>query len=489
MHLICSGDCGVSEREGLDQNNEGGLPRATKPHQSPHFWSDCLLPTVKRRWAGDKTAYITRDYLDSCLPDDNLASPWGRVTEVDTETTSDFISFASVRAKKTILIFICRIYAHIVSVLLPQGLDLFRSGGEAFDTFEEDYFHGIVEECDRPSGFCLLADSDNGFAGVALRLGDYLCEEFTKRPVLTYAVAGSQSLRLHCSRRSTALVALNRMALYSGLESTATWASCSAWAPLCAPLIEATAPCPVASQLAAAITTAMTPLSLSSDQDYAAELNGFINSLTPTRKKVNFFIVLQIIKYRAFKKKLFWLQMLSLTVSTSISKTPFSHNAKWNHLNTLALDIFESTRNSKHIVDTTYPESFTCHLSSLGVTEKSQALYEGGHSCTLGQGVDVRLVSHLPNCPLTVPRAPSTSSPCTQPTFSRSCSLLEAVSHWTNKNQWLALGLEHHMTAAFGTNQNQLQYAAGGLLEADELKEKKENAVHCLLDAYSSPDT
>ena len=138
-----------------------------------------------------------------------------------------------------------------------------------------------MEECDRPSGFSLSVDSDSGFAGVGLRLGEFLNEEFAKRPVFTSAIASFPTLPQECHRSST--IYLNRLALFSAMEEATNWPSSSCWAPIAA----CGHACFASSCLASAIVTLLSPMLLKLDHKYSSELHEFISTLTPTRKKAS----------------------------------------------------------------------------------------------------------------------------------------------------------------------------------------------------------
>ncbi len=182
--------------------------------------------------------------------------------------------------------------------------------------------------------------------------------------------------------------------------------------------------------------------------------------------------------------------MLSLSLSSHTAKSPiFPSRPKWTHMNTLAMCQPASKANSKN---EDYPESLASHLSSLGVDLPEPKLvgllpHPAGHACELGKGPGIRLTTRLPGNPLTVPRLPTAPSPCTQPTFSRTCALLEAVSHWTEKSQWLASGLNSHMNAGFG--KVTATSLSSTMIEADELRERKDCALGYLVKAYQSADS
>ena len=108
--------------------------------------------------------------------------------------------------------------------------------------------------------------------------------------------------------------------------------------------------------------------------------------------------------------------------------------------------------------------------------------HPGGHACTLGEGLNPELSCCLPTSPLIVPQLNTIASPsCTQPSKSCAHALLEGVSHWTERNQWLARGLKHHMDQAF--RKFHTVY-----LEADELLQLRETTINRLVEAYASAD-
>lgn len=229
------------------------------------YWTDCLTPTTRRRWKGEETVSIIKDFLDSSYPADVLASPSNptkklQENESNSESPSQLASFT-------------------------QGRELYRPNGEVFEEFEE-YFHRLCEECDRPSGFSLLVDSDSGFSGVGLRLGEYLSEEFAKRPIFTAAIGSSTSR----TPRRFSTVCLNRIALYSAMEEATSWSTCSAWVPL----MDIGDACPTASRLAGGLSTLLTPMLLKSSHNYSDDLHRYVISLTPTRKKVCLEVFLSI---------------------------------------------------------------------------------------------------------------------------------------------------------------------------------------------------
>uniref|UniRef100_A0A5K3EIY4 Misat_Tub_SegII domain-containing protein n=1 Tax=Mesocestoides corti TaxID=53468 RepID=A0A5K3EIY4_MESCO len=413
-------------------SNERQEGNETTRRPTSRQWMDCLLPTVKRRWAGEETLMVLHDYLDSSGPGDVFASPRlsnDVTTRICENDAPQFASFA-------------------------QGLDLFREGSDTFDHFE-NYFHRLVEECDRPSGFFLLVDSDSGFSGVALRLGGFLGEEFTKRPVFTSAIASCISFN---QPRRWSTVCLNRLALFAALEHGSDWPSCSAWLPL-ANIGDA---CVASSLLAAGMTTALSPLMLKHDLKYSVDLNGFVIGLTPTRKK-----------------------MLSLSFANQNTKMADSSKMEWIHTSTLKT--CSKPTEVRQCNAASHPNSLVCQLSIRGIEkgkEECSSLlpHPTGHACTLSKGLSPRLSCSLPTHPLTVPRLTSAPSFCTQPTYSCTRAVIEAVSHWTDENQWLASGLKHHFESAFCNKFD------CGYVETDELNEIKETATDRLVEAYASAD-
>ncbi|KAM3183457.1 hypothetical protein ACTXT7_010323 [Hymenolepis weldensis] len=395
------------------------------------YWTDCLLPTVKRRWKGEETVSVIKDFLDASSPEDVFASPTNSQKKSqgnaqDNDSPSVLSSFA-------------------------QGTDLYRLGGDAFEEFE-NHFHPLIEECDRPSGFSLLIDSDSGFSGVGLRLGEYLSEEFAKRPLLTSAVASSpvQNYR----RWST--VCLNRIALYSAMEKAISWSSCSAWIPL----MDVGDVCSTASRLAAGLTTLLTPMILKYSHNYSTDLHAFVNSLTPTRKK-----------------------MMSFSLVNEDLSSEFHSKPKWTHANTFSL-----CQKSIPQSDSTHPLSLACQFSTRGFKLEDEQFipflpHSGGVACSIEQGLQPRLSCYLPTDVLNVPHFSSSAITlsCNQSSHSRAHVLLEAVSHWTEENQWLARGLKQHMDSAFRRLHN-------AYIEADELKQIQECAMDRLVEAYASMD-
>eukprot|EP00108_Taenia_solium_P006095 TsM_000961700 transcript=TsM_000961700 gene=TsM_000961700 len=395
----------------------------------PRFWTDCLLPMVKRRWNGEDTVVVLREYLDSSLLGDVFPSPSysnnpSTSAPKDNDSISLFSSFA-------------------------QGLDLYREGGDAFEHFE-DHFHRLVEECDQPTGFSLLVDSDFGFAGVALRLGEFLGDEFAKLPVFTSAISSHfQSPQL--SRRWST-VCLNRLALFTAIEEATNWPSCSAWMPV----TDVGDVCAASSRLAAGLATLLTPVLLNRDYKYSSELRGFINSLTPTHKK-----------------------MMSLSLTAQGTTTELQEEPIWTHA-----DTFSMCQGTTNVLSR--PRSLVCQLFTRGFVMEEDSFLSHlprsrGYACFLEEGVDPELSCSLPCAPLTVPRLNGTETFCTQPARSRACALIEAVSHWTAENQWLAQGLKLHMDCAFRKLLNPC-------LETDELRQLQESAVSHLVEAYASPD-
>ncbi|KAL5111784.1 hypothetical protein TcWFU_003504 [Taenia crassiceps] len=408
---------------------EGAKDEIGEYVSKPRFWTDCLLPTVKRRWSGEDMVIILREYLDSSFPGGVFASPSCSSNSSisasrDNDSTSLFSSFA-------------------------QGLDLYRAGGDAFDDFE-DHFHRLVEECDHPTGFSLLIDSDSAFAGVGLRLGEFLGEEFAKLPVFSSAISYFQPPQ---PSRRWSTVCLNRLALFTAMEEATNWPSHSAWMPV----TEAGDVCAASSRLAAGLATLLTPVLLNRDHEYSSEMHGFINSLTPTHKK-----------------------MMSLSLTTQDTTTKLQEEPIWTHANTFSMRQSTTDVSSR-------PHSLVCKLFARGlvIEEDSFLSYlprSRGYACFLEEGVDPELSCSLPSVSLTVPRLNRTEILfCTQPARSRACALIEGVSHWTAENQWLARGLKLHMDYAFCK-------PVTSCVEADELRQLHESAMSRLVEAYASPD-
>ncbi|VDO03306.1 unnamed protein product [Rodentolepis nana] len=394
------------------------------------YWTDCLLPSVKRRWKGEESVSVIRDFLDASFPGDLFASPTNSQNNSQ-EHIQDSDSPSTLS-------------------LFAQGTDLYRPGGEEFEKFE-DYFHHLVEECDRPSGFSLLIDSDSGFSGVGLRLGEYLSEEFAKSPLFTSAVASSP-LQNH---RRWSIVCLNRIALYSAMEMASSWSSCSAWCPL----MDVGDVCSTTSRLAAGLTTLLTPMLLKSSHVYSADLHEFVKSLTPTRKK-----------------------MMSFSLVNERLSSEFNSKPKWTHANT-----FSICQKTSPELPSTYPLSLACQFSTRGYKlEDGQFIsclpHSGGVACSIEQGLQPRLSCCLPTDVLNAPHSSSAAitSSCSQ-SRSRAHVLLEAVSHWTEESQWLARGLKQNMDSAFLKFHNTC-------IEKDELKQIQECAVDRLVEAYASMD-
>lgn len=429
-------------------------PQGVSGNSQPQYWTDCLLPAVKRRWRGEQTAFILRDYLDASMPSDSLASPTSKAAAV-VETWSESPSYLS---------------------SFTQGSDLFRLGSDAFDNLETR-FRRLAEECDSPSGFVLLADSDSGFAGVALRLGEYVGEECAKRPFFTCPVASVQSARRRQQqRRRWAAVCLNRLTLYSSLEAAAAsgWPTFSAWLPLAAAGSEMVSGsgscCSLAATLAAALATVLTPVQLKPHLPFASDLHTVLGELTPTRKK-----------------------MLSLSFTSFPSKAPsVTHNRlDWMHLNPLASCLLSTSTDAERVPSLPYSLAF--HLATCGLeTDFSKALLtpstpdsRPGCACSLIKGMEGKIDASLPDSPLIVPRLPDKSLqhtfPCTQPSLTRTAVGLEALSHCSAEDQWLSSGLRHHLTEAFDHKFHTDH-------EVDDLRERRELVVERLVDAYASQD-
>lgn len=149
-----------------------------------------------------------------------------------------------------------------------------------------------MEECDRPSGLILSVDSDSGFAGVGLCIGEYLNEELAKRPVFTTPIASVPSSQTVTRRWSS--VCLNRLALYSVLERAHDWSSCSMWLPLYSPFTEGGGACQSGAMLASGLATLLAPMQVHPRLQFSTDLHGFITGLTPSRKKVNMIILYSI---------------------------------------------------------------------------------------------------------------------------------------------------------------------------------------------------
>lgn len=133
-----------------------------------------------------------------------------------------------------------------------------------------------------------------------------------------------------------------------------------------------------------------------------------------------------------------------------------------------------------------YPISIVCQLSSRGVKLNVKAdsvlPHARGAACSLEEGLELQLPCILPDLPLTVSRLSTVASLCSQPDRSTTLTVLEAISHWTEKSQWLARGLKHHTDGAF------LNKPHTSNLEADELQQVHESAISHLVEAYASPD-
>ncbi|KAL7063384.1 hypothetical protein AAHC03_01863 [Spirometra sp. Aus1] len=429
------------------------VPQGVERNSQPWYWTDCLLPAVKRRWRGEQTAFILRDYLDASMPSDSLASPATRaeaVVEAWSESPSYLTSFT-------------------------QGAELFRPDSDAFDELETR-FRRLAEECDSPSGFVLLADSDSGFAGVALRLGEYVGEEFAKRPLLTCPLASVQQRQQQQGRRRWSTVCLNRLSLYSSLEAAAAsgWPTFSAWLPLGAAVPEAVSGpsscCCLAATLSAALATVLAPVQLRSHLPFASDLHTVLGGLTPTRKK-----------------------MLTLSFASFPSKSPAVGHSQpnWMHLNPLASCPLSRPTDSAQVPS--LPCSLAFQLATCGLeSDVSNALLKPpnpdsrpGCACSLMKGMKEELVASLPDSPQIVPRPPDKSFqpffPCTQPSINRTAVCLEALSHCSAEDQWLSTGLRHHLAEAFIHKFHTDQ-------EVDDLRERRELVVERLVEAYASQD-
>lgn len=105
-----------------------------------------------------------------------------------------------------------------------------------------------------------------------------------------------------------------------------------------------------------------------------------------------------------------------------------------------------------------------------------------GHACSLSDGTEPKLSCCLPSAPLNVPHPYAALSPtCTQPPQLHVHTILEAVSHWTAEDQWLAGGLKFHVDRAF-------RKSPTTHLEVDELHQLRESAMDRLVEAYASAD-
>lgn len=57
----------------------------------------------------------------------------------------------------------------------------------------EDRLHFFVEECDNFQGFQVLFDQDHGgFSALAVSLNEFLCDEYTNKPIITFGVTPTQ---------------------------------------------------------------------------------------------------------------------------------------------------------------------------------------------------------------------------------------------------------------------------------------------------------
>lgn len=164
-------------------------------------------------------------------------------------------------------------------------------------------------------------------------------------------------------------------------------------------------------------------------------------------------------------------------VNEGVSST-FQSKPKWTHANA-----FNILQKSIPRSDSPHPLSLACQFSTRGFKlENGQFLpflpHPSGVACSLEQGLQPQLSCYLPTDVLNVPRFGSIMSLCTQLARSRAHVLLEAVSHWTEENQWLALGLKQHMDNAFPKFHNVC-------IESDELRQIQERAVDRLVEAYA----
>ncbi len=82
-HMDTSSTPGDATKEKMpkQKNQQGG--------NKSHYWTDCLLPTAKKRWAGEETLFVTREYLDASYPEDALASPRRQLSQVDRTDPSE----------------------------------------------------------------------------------------------------------------------------------------------------------------------------------------------------------------------------------------------------------------------------------------------------------------------------------------------------------------------------------------------------------------
>lgn len=185
--------------------------------------------------------------------------------------------------------------------------------------------------------------------------------------------------------------------------------------------------------------------------------------------------------------------MLSLSLAAQSPPNDFHSHPKWSHLNPFSLAAMQKGRNSKtqermEEVETR-PISFATQLTTCGVDQDitngivTQWTREAsvGSACQLGKGLEARVAACLPENPLNVPHIRSPSSICIQATLTRTATVLEAVSHWSNQDEWLACGLRQHLQNAFIAKFHTD-------LETDDLRERRENALDSLVEAYASPD-
>lgn len=57
----------------------------------------------------------------------------------------------------------------------------------------EDRLHFFVEECDNLQGFQLLFDQHHGgFSALSISLNEFLCDEYTNKPIVTFGVTPTQ---------------------------------------------------------------------------------------------------------------------------------------------------------------------------------------------------------------------------------------------------------------------------------------------------------
>lgn len=175
--------------------------------------------------------------------------------------------------------------------------------------------------------------------------------------------------------------------------------------------------------------------------------------------------------------------MMSFSLVNEDLSLEFHSKPKWTHANT-----FSVCQKSIPQSDSTHPLSLACQFSTRGFKLEDEQFipflpHSGGVACSIEQGLQPRLSCYLPTDVLNVPHFSSSAitSSCNQSSRSRAHVLLEAVSHWTEENQWLARGLKQHMDSAFRKLHN-------ACIETDELKQIQECAMDRLVEAYASVD-